>query len=430
MDMNLTVGHQKGQKCKSTQDISGRQKKHNETIFILRHISQTTSLHLTSGAFATAFMLFIGLNTEKISVVNFATNLGLVIASIFVVFAYNWDKSGLGIIRWCSILNGLIPAGMLIAGFVYMRSLNVAFIILVIFSLVGNTAYSMRNSAEINAVPMLFGRSRYVLVLGRCGYLGGMATLGISIVTLFLLSSTKDIGYYRVFFLISLVLFVMNWALSLFFRRPADMEKTQSLHVDFRLLLKKKYLLASIPHLLRGLGGAAIALWPATIMSKLSMTPLLSSMLIVIAIVAEIIGSCFYVRISWKLKPGFMTMIGFCASSVFLFMTPWIRTIAIFFVCYFFYNLMNSAFGKALMAMFVYSCDEEELALVSSFHVLYYALSYCPAVVLFGKIMDTKTFPCMVVAGIIYIISGILMHVNYRKPVTSKNGDNAKGVTI
>lgn len=403
-----------------TGTVEVKQKRKNEFIYILRHISQATSLQLTSGAFATAFMLYIGLNTEKISVVSFATNLGLFVASVLVVFAYNWDKSGLGIIRIGSVLNILIPAGMLIAGYLYGTSLNGAYLILIVFSFIGSTAFSIRNSAEINAVPKLFGRERYALLVGRCGYLGGIVTLGISLTTIFLLGSGRDIGYYRVFFLISTILLLIYGALSFCFKRPSNQEKMDDFQIDIRLLFTKKYLIASIPHLTRGIGAAALALWPATILSHLEMTPFLSSMLILLAIIAEIIGSYLYLVLSRLMMPGIMTMIGFIGSAVFLFLTPAIQTVPIFFGCYFCYYLLTNTFSKALMATFVYSCNKEELALVSSFHVLYYALTYCPAVVIFGKFMDDHTMLCMGAGAIFFIISGIMMHFFFRHPVNEK----------
>ena len=394
-----------------------RQRRKNEVIHILRNISQATSTQLTSGAFATAFMLFIGLNTEKISMVNFAANMGLFVASVLVIFAYNWDKQGLGIIRAGSVGNILIPGGMLIAGYLYLYSLDAAWILMILLGLIGNTAFSMRNSAEINAVPMLFGRERYALVTGRCGYWGGLVTLAISLITIFVLEPGRNVEYYRTFFLISTLLMVFYGMLAFGFHRPADWKENKQFRVDLRLLRTKKYLFASMPHLTRGIGAAALALWPATIMSHLDMTPLLSSALIPLAIAAEIIGSYLYLKISRVMKPGTMTMTGYIISAVFMFITPLIRTTPCFFACYFTYFLLTSAFTKALMAAFIYSCEEEELALISSFHVLYYALAFCPAAILFGKYMDEYTVPCMTAAGIIYICSGIMMCIFFRKPV-------------
>lgn len=402
----------------NTEETAMRQRRRNEVIHILRYISQATSTQLTSGAFATAFMLYIGLNTEKISVVNFAANMGLFVASVLVIFAYNWDKQGLGIIRAGSVGNILIPGGMMLAGYLYLRSLKGAWILLILFSLLGNTAFSMRNSAEINAVPMLFGRERYALVTGRCGYWGGLVTLLISLLTIFVLEPGESVGYYRIFFLISTLLMLFYGMMSFGFQRPVDWKEKKQFHVDFRLLMTKKYLLASMPHLTRGIGAAALALWPATIMSHLDMTPLLSSVLIPLAIAAEIIGSYLYLKISRVMKPGTMTMTGYIISAVYMFITPCIRTVSCFFVCYFTYYLLTSAFTKALMAAFIYSCDEEELALTSSFHVLYYALAFCPAAILFGRFMDEYTVPCMTAAGVVYIISGIMMCIFFRKPIS------------
>ena len=398
------------------QTVSDRQRRINEFVYVLRHISQTTSTRLTAGAFATAFMVFIGLNTEKISVVNLAVNLGLFAASILVIFAYNWDKSGLSIVQLGSLGNALTSIGMLVASFLYLVSQNAAYILLALTGFVGNTAYSMRNSAEINAVPMLFGRQRYAQLMGKCGYIGGAVTLVVSLITVFLLKTREDVSYYRIFFSISSGLMILYAVLTFFLRRPQDQVGVQTPKVDFKKVFTKKYLIASLPHLTRGFGAAALALWPATIMSRLDMTPLQSSLLIPMAILAEIIGSFFFMKFSRHMKPGTMTMISFFVSSVFMFLTPVIRSVPVFFGCYFFYDLVLNGFGKALIACFVYSSNKEELPLISSLHVLYYAIAYCPAVWIFGKIMDAHTFPCMLVAGIVYIISGVMWHFFYYKP--------------
>ena len=393
-----------------------KQRRRNELIYVLRHISQTTSTRLTVGSFATSFMLFMGMNTQNISVVTFATNAGLFAASILVIFAYNKDGSGLGIVRLGSLGNALIPMGMLIASFVYTKSLAVAFFLLMLTSFIGNTAFSMRNSAEINAVPMLFGRDRYTYLMGKCGYLGGTVTLAVSLVTIFFMQTSADMGYFRIFFSISSGLMIIYAMLTMFLVRPADQQNVKTSRVDFKKVYTKKYLIAALPHLTRGFGAAALALWPAIIMSGLDMSPFLSTLLIPMTIVAEIIGSFFFVRLSPKIRPGTMTMISFIVSAVFMFLTPVIKTVPVFFVCYFIYDLMLSGFGKALIASFVYSCSEEELPLISSLHVLYYAISYCPAVLLFGKFMDSYTFPCMLIAGIVYIVSGIMFHYFFYKP--------------
>ena len=395
---------------------SAEQRRRNELIYVLRHVSQTTSMRLTAGAFSTAFMVFIGLNTEKISVVNFGTNMGLFVASILVIFAYNWDKSGLGIVRIGSIGNALTSIAMLVSSFLYLTSLNAAYWLLTVVSFIGNTAYSMRNSAEINAVPMLFGRDRYAALMGKCGYIGGAVTLVVSLTTIFILRNEGGIDYYRIFFTVSSLLMIVYAVLTFFLKKPEDHRNDEQVRVDFRKVFTKKYLIAALPHLTRGFGSAALALWPATIMSRLEMTPLLSSLLIPMAIVAEIIGSFFYMELSRRIKPGTMTMISFIVSAVFMFLTPVIRSVPVFFVSYFIYDLMMSGFGKALIASFVYSCDKEELPLISSLHVLYYAIAYCPMVLVFGKLMDAHTFPCMLVAGIVYIASGVMWHFFYRKP--------------
>jgi len=395
---------------------SVRQRRRNENIYILRHVSQATSMRLTSGAFATAFMVFIGLNTERISVVNFGTNMGLFVASILVIFAYNWDKSGLGIVRLGSMGNALTSIAMLASSFLYLKSLNAAYYLLTVMCFIGNTAYSMRNSAEINAVPMLFGRDRYAILMGKCGYIGGAVTLAVSLTTIFILKSDGGIGYYRIFFSVSSVLMILYAILTLFLRRPEDHQGEETVRVDFKKVFTKKYLLAAVPHLTRGFGAAALALWPATIMSRLNMTPLQSSLLVPMAIVAEIIGSFFYMELSKKIRPGTMTMVSFICSAVFMFLTPVFRSVPIFFAGYFVYDLMTSGLGKALIASFVYSCSKEELPLISSLHVLYYAITYCPAVLIFGKLMDAYTLPCMLVAGCVYIASGIMWHFFYYKP--------------
>jgi len=396
--------------------LADKQRKSNELVYVLRHISQTTSTRLTAGAFATSFMLFIGLNTEMISVVNFGTNMGLFVASILVIFAYNWDKSGLGIVRLGSIGNALTTIGMLLASFLYVKSLNAVYLMLIVLSFIGNTAYSMRNSAEINAVPLLFGRDRYAQLMGKCGYLGGAVTLAISLTTIFILKSNEDVGYYRIFFAISASLMLLYALLTFFLKRPCDQQNVEQVHVDFRLVFTKKYLIAALPHLTRGIGSAALALWPAAIMSKLDMSPLVSSLLIPMAIFAEIIGSFAYVRLSKSIKPGTMTMCSFIISACFMFLTPVFKTVPIFFIGYFVYDLAMSGLGKALIASFVYSCSKEELPLISSLHVLYFAITYCPAVLIFGKLIDNHTLPCMIVAGIIYIISGVMWHFFFYKP--------------
>lgn len=404
----------------SVRTLANKQRKTNELLYILRHVSQTTSTRLTAGAFATSFMLFIGLNTEKISVVTFGTNMGLFAASILIIFAYNWDKSGLGIVRLGSIGNALTSIAMLVSCFLYIKSLNATYLLLTVMSFIGNTAYSMRNSAEINAVPMLFGRDRYAQLMGKCGSIGGAVTLAVSLITMFILKSDESIGYYRVFFSISSGLMLLYAVLTMFLRCPADWKHTENVHVDYKKVFTKKYLIAALPHLTRGFGAAALALWPAAIMSHLDMTPLLNSLLIPMAIVAEIIGSFVYVRLSARMKPGTMTMCSFIGSAVFMFLTPLIRSVPVFFVTYMAYDLMQSGLGKALIASLVYSCDEEELPLLSALHVLYYAIAYCPAVLLFGKFMDAYTFPCMLIAGIVYIISGVMWHFFFYNPVKSE----------
>lgn len=392
-----------------------RQRKKNEQIYVLRYVSQATSTRLTAGAFATSFMLFIGLNTEKISVVTFCTNMGLFAASILVIFAYNWDKSGLGIVRWGSLGNALTSLAMLGACFLYVESLNAAYILLALLSFVGNTAYSMRNSAEINAVPMLFGRDRYAQLMGKCGYISGAVTLAVSLTTMFILKSDESIGYYRVYFTISSALMLLYAFLTVFLKRPADQERVEHTRVDYKKVFTKKYLIAALPHMTRGFGAAALALWPAAIMSHLDMTPLQNSLLIPIAIAADIIGSFIFVRLSARIRPGTMTMMSFIGSAVFMFITPLIRSVPVFFAVYIAYELMLTGLGKALTAALVYSCGKEELPLISSLHVLYYAIVYCPAVLVFGKLMNRYTLPCMLVAGIVYIISGIMWHFFFYK---------------
>ena len=402
--------------------VSDRRRKKNENVYVGMYIGRSVANRLAAGAFTTAYLIYIGFTTENISVIQLAINLGLVAASLLIIPLYNRDRSGLAILRVSSWGAPLIPFGVFIASFFYEKAFGGVFVLLICTSFLGNMLKSMQNSAEINAAPMLFGRDRYRQITGKCGVIGGAFTLAVCLITMFCIDSgNAGIGYYRIFFTIATVILIMTALLALLYRKPEDREKEAVPNVDLKQVLSKKYLAASLPHLTRGIGAAAWSLWPAAIMRHLQMSPLVSSVLIPLGIAAEILGSFLFGRICRKMNTSKMTAVSFFISAFFLLLTPVIRSVPLYFACFFVHEISTGSFARALLPSIVDSCDDEERPMIASLHVLYYAVSFCPAVLLFGKLADRYTFPCMLAGAVIFVLSGLLWIKFFPE---RKKGDN------
>ena len=384
-------------------------RKKNENIYIGTYIGKTVANRLAAGAFTTAFLVYIGFTTENISLIQLSINLGLIAASILIIPLYRKDRSGLSILRISAWGSPMIPLGVLIASFFYQDSFTGVFILLLFTSCIGNLLKSMNNSAEINAAPMLFGTDRYRRITGKCGIIGGAFTLALTLSTMFLTDSKNaGIGYYRIFFALASVILIVTALMRWLYKRPADSTKEKAAEADLKRMFSKKYLKAALPHLLRGFGTAAFSLWPAVVIRNLSLTPFLSSVLIPLGIAAEILGSALFNVITKRLSTTKMTAVSFFISAVCMFLTPVIRTVPFYFICFFIHEISTGSFARAILPSIVDSCDDEERPMIAALHVLYYAVTFCPAVILFGKWMDAYTFPCMLAGGTALILGGFL----------------------
>lgn len=387
--------------------------KKNGLIYILRTIAQGISTDLCAGAFATAFMLYIGLNTEQISVVNFSTNAGMMIASVALLYAFKWDSTGVSIVKFCSFGCILTPACLLIAS--YIENVGVAFAMLLILHFISSFLSSARNSAEVNATPVLFGRENYSRLLGISGIAGSLVTAGISAVITVIFSGTEKMMTYRSYFTIATACMLVYAILALLYRKPQAVEHAASQKsLDIKILFTKEYLLKSIPHMTRGVGAAGASLFVAAVLSNVELSTLENSLLVPITIAATVIGSFLLLKLTKVMKPGTITMAGFMAVSVCMVAAPFLRTSAAFFVFYILLTAANSVANKSVMSAVVYASAKDDLAITSSLHVLAYAICYCPAVLIFGKYMDSRPVLMMVIGAALYIVSALLFHYMFR----------------
>ena len=390
------------------------QNKRNERIYILRSLSQSVATGLCDGAYVTSFMLFIGLNNQQISTVNAGMNAAMFAASLLILFAYRWNKTGISLVQVFSVGCILVPGSLLAASVI---SPQYAFILLLILRSAASLMSSARNSAEINAVPILFGRQRYAHLLGVSGSIGGVFTLLISLGTMWLFRSMNEADSYTGFFTAATALMGIYAMLSFAYRRSDGAQTVEVQPVHIRKVLSKQYLVKSIPHVVRGIGTTGVVMFPMVVLSNVELTQQQNTLIIPLSIVASIISSMVLTEVSKYLKPGTIVMLGFLVSSAVMITAPFIRTPITYMVLYSLMLTANTMASKSTMASVVYACEKEELSLMSSLHVLYYALAYSPAMLLFGKYLDVAPLAVMTAAAFCYGSGGILFHCYFRKGV-------------
>lgn len=386
----------------------------NERIYILRSLSQSVATGLCDGAYVTSFMLFIGLNNQQISAVNAGMNAAMFAASLLILFAYRWDKTGLSLVRVFSIGCILTPGSLLAASVI---SPQYAFILLLILRSAASLMSSARNSAEINAVPVLFGRQRYAHLLGVSGSIGGVFTLLVSLGTMWLFRRMDQAASYQGFFAAATALMGIYAVLSFAYRRSDGAQTVEVQPIHIHKVFSKQYLVKSIPHVVRGIGATGVVMFPMVVLTNVELTQQQNTLIIPLSIVASIVSSLLLTEVSKYLKPGTIVMLGFLVSSAVMITAPFVRTPIAYMVLYSLLLTANTMASKSTMASVVYACEKEELSIMSSLHVLYYALAYSPAMLLFGRYLDVAPLAVMIAAAFCYGAGGILFHFYFRKGV-------------
>lgn len=395
-----------------------KQNRRNECIYILRSLCQSVAIALCDGAYVTSFMLFIGLNNQQISTINAGMNTAMFMASLLILLLYRWDKTGVFLVQAFSIGCILVPGSLLAAGLV---SQQYAFILLLVLRFIASLMSSARNSAEINAVPILFGRQRYAYLLGVSGSIGGIFTLLASLGTMWLFRRMEEAESYVGFFGMAVILMIMYAVLSFGYRRLDSSNTGQAQLVSIRKMFSGKYLIKSIPHVVRGIGATGVVMFPMVVLSNVELTVFENTLLIPLSIVASIISSMLLTVISRYMKPGTIVMLGFLVAAFTMLTAPFITSSGIFMLMYSVLLTANTIASKSTMASVVYACEKEELSLMSSLHVLYYSLAYSPAMLAFGHYLDRLPILVMTLAAIFYAAGGILFHFFFRRGVEKDN---------
>lgn len=378
----------------------------NSILYQLQKMLQSGAGELCSGALTTSFLIWLGLNTQSISLINFAGNAGNFVASLLIVYAFNWDSSGVKLLKITTIGALLAPVARLLYSAAPGTGL---FVLLLLLTFVGATLSSARNSAEVCSTPVLFGGETYVKLMGSSGIYSGLFSFVVVFAAMFLFRDVEDGVFYRLYTGAAAILLILEFAVGLLYK-PVYCDQTPSARTAFRLrdMLTREYLSLCLPHLLRGVGMAGASLTTALMLERVKLTQTQNTLLLPIVIVCGIAASAIFLAAVKRFFQGAIICFCYCVSALCMILAPFVSSAAAFFCIYILNIIVTNMANKSVMGVMVSLYTGKRLSVMSSLHILAFSVGFCPTVLLFGWLSGIAPLGTMAVSAIIYVISGIL----------------------
>jgi len=386
----------------------------NQRIQIGRQISAGIADNLVGGSYLAAFFVAIGLTTQDVTLINAFGSIGQIVASLMVILTFKKDPIGVKTLKFFSLFYVFLSLRYTFAS--YLEP-SWALVLLCASNCFFSWTENMRNCAEINASPHLYGRASYTEFIGTLYAISNVFGLIFTCTLMFVKFDDDMLVTLRIFFLVSSVLRLIYVILSQRFKVPAtDLAVNEKLKVDYKLLLTKKYMILSLPHIFRGLPGAVNGILQTILIQRIEMTSFQLTLLIPMTMAIRIATGYLTKLFGRKVRPAYLAGCGFFFTGLVLVGALFAKTWVGYFVIVGLQTVFSSLAGWSVIPALVFAYDNDDMAMMSSLHIFSYSICVMIGSFVFGALVDINLVLTMVICCVLYAICGFLFAIMLRKP--------------
>lgn len=393
----------------------------NQLLSILGALSYIPASNLIATSYVMAFMLNLGLGTAEVAMLGVT----LTATALVAYFLFSVFKPKGGSYRNTMIVNAfcmvIYPVCLLISALLSGRAA-------LILILAGCTVYSIagafKSSAEFVLVPQLYPRRDYGKIAGLGSSIGCLITAGISFVGSATLANTEGNTGYIVFFAISVVFMLVAAYITTRFRlNHANNEAAENasggvdLKAPFMRLKDISFAWRMLPHLLRGATMAGYYYIPLVAMANSPLNASQSGYLVLVGVLAQLIGSLIFTRLSQKVRSGYLVLVPFVIIIASMLVVPFVHSVPVFFVLYFISASASCVSDNGIPLGVIRSTTSEDMPLVSSLRMMFTMGSNCLLTMVFGLLIESMSFIAMLIAAVVTAVAGLLYFGQFRDQV-------------
>lgn len=400
--------------------VTSRRGFSNQARFIAAMLTYSVAVNMMSGGYIQAFMLNLGLGAGDVTLHGVTSTASALAA--YCMFSLFRPKGGryFGTMVVNAFLMVLYPVLLLCSALLGGRS---ALMLILAGVVLYSLASAFKSSAEFATIPYLFPRREYGRIVGKGASIGCLIAAGISVIGSAVLSTTAGNTGYVCFFAISAVSMLLSALITMRYR-PAqeqtyvEQESAASGGVDIRRLLARlgdrAFLWRMLPHLLRGAGMAGLYYFPLVGMTNAPLNAAQSGYLIVISVAAQLLGNLTFMRLSQKVRSGWLVIVPFGIAVTCMLAVPFVHSVPVFMGLYFVVMTASCVSDSGIPQGVMRSTSLADLPLVSSLRMVASSGMNCILVMVLGWMIEVSPFAAMAVSAAVYMVGGVLYFAQFR----------------
>lgn len=283
-------------------------------------------------------------------------------------------------------------------------------------------AGACKNTCEYSITPMLFPRKEYGEMSAKCGIIGGLAAIGISIISVFF-ENLSLFNRYLLFFAIGAVAYFLSAMLILQYRLISNLEPQKTENESIPAPKEKKTFSGKLtekiwmlfPHLLRGIVNVGFAYIMIIALRNFTFSATGQSMLITISSAALLIACYAFMKIEKRVRSGVIILISYVIYAICALFACMTKSEVVFLVLYCIYLMASNIKDYAIPVGVMYSTRTEDLPYISSVRMLAVRVSSLVLTTPVAALIDTIN-PLIVVfiTCILAFFTGVIFCIQYK----------------
>ncbi|MCQ2436870.1 MAG: hypothetical protein MJ099_00555 [Clostridia bacterium] len=389
----------------------------NKRLTLISDLLFVAGSGLISNAYIQSYLLARGMATQAVTLVG--TIQGAVALCAYILFTFYTPKGSYKPIYIGTSLGlSLLPLGLLVS--VGLKN-PAAYVLTIVAASIFSLMNAFRSSSEFSLVPYLFPRENYADILGKCGIIGCLLTAVVSGVGSRLFAGDSGLTGYLMFFAIAFGMKIACGVVltGLQLQTPDDGDSVAPAKKPtpadiLRRFGDRAFLAKLFPHLLRGFGVAGFYYFSLVGLHNNTLDSSQSALLILAGMLAQLIGSFAFLRLSRKVDIGKVTAFGIVAVCVCFVVMPLIRGVMPFMLVYFLGAGINYIVDNAVPYGVIRFTSVNDLPIISAARMLCTQCFYLIILRGFSGLVESNAMLLMSVCAVVYLISGLLFMRQFR----------------
>lgn len=391
--------------------------KKNKQTYLLAATKYTIAIQfLNSGLLTTYYVNQLGLDAITISLINTCSTLASI--AMYFLFAVHHPRNMMRAMIIASLLLCVKPLVLIGSGFAVSAGTSVLLLLFCIEGCIYEIGLAVKMSCEYSLIPSFFPRGEFGKMSSRCGIIGGVIAIAVSLLSLVMTDLSMDLRYIF-YFAIAFFGFLVS-ALLMFCYKPcnnADEDTEPEIahsQVSARKKLTEKTRLL-LPHFLRNVGDAGFSFFVLISLRKVTMSETGQSLFVAIGSLSLLIGCYVFMRMEKRFRTGTIILWTHILSAVLAILTCYNANEAVFLTLYALYCFSNTIESYAVPTGIIYSVPQADLPFLSSSRMLVGKIAVLLLLTPIAWLIETIPVGIvMMVAGCFYVFSGVIYFSQYK----------------